>query len=91
MVFGGTTTEYSKTSLSNVGDKSKPSIFKLLKVLILESGAFSLTVTVLVPLKLTVLPASSVIFPSKRKLIIPVRSEERRVGKECRSRWSPYH
>ena len=23
--------------------------------------------------------------------IIGVRSEERRVGKECRSRWSPYH
>ena len=22
---------------------------------------------------------------------IQVRSEERRVGKECRSRWSPYH
>ena len=22
---------------------------------------------------------------------IPNRSEERRVGKECRSRWSPYH
>ena len=22
---------------------------------------------------------------------IKVRSEERRVGKECRSRWSPYH
>ena len=21
----------------------------------------------------------------------PCRSEERRVGKECRSRWSPYH
>ena len=26
--------------------------------------------------------------PRKRKTI---RSEERRVGKECRSRWSPYH
>src|SRR5574340_268257 len=26
--------------------------------------------------------------PDLRKL---VRSEERRVGKECRSRWSPYH
>src|SRR2546430_13428946 len=25
------------------------------------------------------------------KAIIPFRSEERRVGKECRSRWSPYH
>ena len=23
--------------------------------------------------------------------IFEVRSEERRVGKECRSRWSPYH
>jgi len=23
--------------------------------------------------------------------LIPLRSEERRVGKECRSRWSPYH
>ena len=23
--------------------------------------------------------------------IDPQRSEERRVGKECRSRWSPYH
>src|SRR3990167_4375843 len=22
---------------------------------------------------------------------LPIRSEERRVGKECRSRWSPYH
>src|SRR3712207_9114776 len=23
--------------------------------------------------------------------VVPRRSEERRVGKECRSRWSPYH
>ena len=23
--------------------------------------------------------------------VLPGRSEERRVGKECRSRWSPYH
>ena len=22
---------------------------------------------------------------------LTIRSEERRVGKECRSRWSPYH
>ena len=25
------------------------------------------------------------------KVGTPLRSEERRVGKECRSRWSPYH
>ena len=24
-------------------------------------------------------------------IMASVRSEERRVGKECRSRWSPYH
>ena len=24
-------------------------------------------------------------------IMVPMRSEERRVGKECRSRWSPYH
>ena len=28
--------------------------------------------------------------PEAKNLIV-VRSEERRVGKECRSRWSPYH
>ena len=26
-----------------------------------------------------------------RRPLLLVRSEERRVGKECRSRWSPYH
>ena len=31
--------------------------------------------------------------PSKFPITLPnaLRSEERRVGKECRSRWSPYH
>ena len=28
---------------------------------------------------------------SKAVLLTLIRSEERRVGKECRSRWSPYH
>src|SRR3712207_7850597 len=30
--------------------------------------------------------------PQRRPvLVVVVRSEERRVGKKCRSRWSPYH
>src|SRR2546426_2575561 len=29
--------------------------------------------------------------PGGARLELGVRSEERRVGKECRSRWSPYH
>ena len=28
---------------------------------------------------------------NSRYSIVLARSEERRVGKECRSRWSPYH
>ena len=29
--------------------------------------------------------------PADLRVPVVVRSEERRVGKECRSRWSPYH
>ena len=28
---------------------------------------------------------------SRERVTVTGRSEERRVGKECRSRWSPYH
>ena len=31
------------------------------------------------------------IFQLDAKGVDNIRSEERRVGKECRSRWSPYH
>src|SRR3712207_9137312 len=37
-------------------------------------------------------PGSSLSSRTRRKtLTTDTRSEERRVGKECRSRWSPYH
>ena len=32
-----------------------------------------------------------IVVPKDRFLQWITRSEERRVGKECRSRWSPYH
>ena len=28
---------------------------------------------------------------ANKSVFLTTRSEERRVGKECRSRWSPYH
>ena len=31
------------------------------------------------------------VLDSRGNPTVEVRSEERRVGKECRSRWSPYH
>ena len=38
------------------------------------------------------LPATRFIIPYFDPVFIGLgRSEERRVGKECRSRWSPYH
>ena len=36
-------------------------------------------------------PASSKTLLETWDTSLPLRSEERRVGKECRSRWSPYH
>ena len=33
----------------------------------------------------------SVCLAEKKQKVLVIRSEERRVGKECRSRWSPYH
>ena len=43
---------------------------------------------------LLVLQHSRICSLSSKKMmlcLLPFRSEERRVGKECRSRWSPYH
>ena len=38
------------------------------------------------------LPFTPGVIPrGQARLAKAVRSEERRVGKECRSRWSPYH
>ena len=33
----------------------------------------------------------AILFPQQSKKNKPTQIEERRVGKECRSRWSPYH
>ena len=34
---------------------------------------------------------SGIVLPGQAQEKPQQRSEERRVGKECRSRWSPYH
>ena len=33
----------------------------------------------------------AIVKPQMPRSTVDCRSEERRVGKECRSRWSPYH
>jgi len=40
---------------------------------------------------LNTLPLPGALRRFQKRFCWPSRSEERRVGKECRSRWSPYH
>ena len=54
--------------------------------------SFGITITmlgliVIIPLCSLVVFSAKLSFPE----FLDTRSEERRVGKECRSRWSPYH
>ena len=46
-----------------------------------------LTPTLILNLALLIVPPVALVLVFRQWL----RSEERRVGKECRSRWSPYH
>ena len=54
-------------------------------------GAFEITELLLLTLIFAGLPLASRADEHVTLDFIDMRSEERRVGKECRSRWSPYH
>ena len=52
----------------------------------------TLTRILLVPVFMIFVSLGQYITPSYNpRYYLIARSEERRVGKECRSRWSPYH
>src|SRR3712207_2523541 len=60
----------------------------------LELGAAELTIGRLTHQQLTgyrLLAEATVPYVEGDRFVDAARSEERRVGKECRSRWSPYH
>ena len=57
-----------------------------------KKNYITLTIIYVVVIALVLYAASWYQTYKDYKSTIPVlRSEERRVGKECRSRWSPYH
>src|SRR2546422_8446027 len=62
---------------------TKPAVNSLLRDII---GVCAATALAVITVPLPELKESAV--PCTR---VAARSEERRVGKECRSRWSPYH
>ena len=56
----------------------------------LEDGSFE-TLSPLKDSELRDLEEMNVLLEEESHIDLLLRSEERRVGKECRSRWSPYH
>src|SRR3989449_9398503 len=62
--------------------------FAVSHVFLVSSGTAALTLTLMALKSLS--PKTEVVMPAYTCPAVP-RSEERRVGKECRSRWSPYH
>src|SRR5689334_24955026 len=63
--------------------RSSPNVFEM---------AATETITSIILIKLIRVSLGTVRHPRRFKIVvIDIRSEERRVGKECRSRWSAYH
>ena len=81
----------NKSSSSSVSGKKVAGGFLIVGIFV---GAIALIVKVTKNFKAAIArPALSPSEKTKKSYIenFVVRSEERRVGKECRSRWSPYH
>ena len=51
----------------------------------------SITGIIVVALFIIGIIAALIVYKKVQTMPEKLRSEERRVGKECRSRWSPYH
>ena len=58
---------------------------------LLRIGGLQKTYANLIQVPEKVIDLEFVVFSKHTKFPVAGRSEERRVGKECRSRWSPYH
>src|SRR2546425_12943454 len=92
----------SAPSSTNTLQKRGNELFRLLSITVTDFGPFKGEQTIIFPGepgltivygenmrgKTSLLNAIRYAFFGK---VIGRRSEERRVGKECRSRWSPYH
>src|SRR3712207_9106711 len=80
---------------STITSNKPPAWFRALQI---GSGIISLTLSILllIAVEYSVLTVTTIILLLSITLLTigverVARSEERRVGKECRSRWSPYH
>ena len=72
--------KFKRESNRNINNGAREHDRKLMMTLLIVTGVFVVT---WLPFHII----NIIVFVCK----IKARSEERRVGKECRSRWSPYH
>ena len=56
-----------------------------------KRGSYTLAMTSIVIAIVIIFNMIVNLIPENKRQFDISRSEERRVGKECRSRWSPYH
>ena len=76
------TTEQTKPSTEGTAAEAKKGSWK---------GAIWVAVALVLLALIAVNARMGAVSPRIRNPEVEGRSEERRVGKECRSRWSPYH
>ena len=79
-------TQYKKLANVTLGKQKADLVLKNLKLVDVFTGEI---VESNVAVKDGLIAGVSRSYRGKKE--IDLRSEERRVGKECRSRWSPYH
>ena len=89
-IYGLSMQEVEEKRKKGEGEQEPESITKSKKQIIRENvlTLFNLLNFIIAGLLFAVGAYTNMIFIA---IIILNRSEERRVGKECRSRWSPYH
>ena len=77
--------KYLRESVESIINQSYPN----LEIICIDDCSTDSTLAILE--ELASRDARVKVLHNSRNMKIASRSEERRVGKECRSRWSPYH
>ena len=92
LLFAGTIANAQEGNrLQDIQVQSLPGQRVELRLIMSETAPEPLAFTIENPARIALDLPNTALGLQQRRRDINLRSEERRVGKECRSRWSPYH